>query len=131
MANSIQTKTMKKGSLLILLLVLSKLSFGQDSLPRFVRDSLDAYVQRALVDWQIPGVAVCIVKDGKTVVLKGYGVTEMGTDAKVDSNTLFMIGSNTKAFTATALAMLHAQQKLSLDDKVQRWLPNLNCTIHI
>jgi CubicO group peptidase (beta-lactamase class C family) len=115
---------MKKGSLLILLLVLSKLSFGQDSLPHFVRDSLDAYVQRALVDWQIPGVAVCIVKDGKTVVLKGYGVTEMGTDAKVDSNTLFMIGSNTKAFTATALAMLHAQQKLSLDDKVQRWLPD-------
>jgi CubicO group peptidase (beta-lactamase class C family) len=115
---------MKKGSLLFLLLVLTKFSFAQDTLPRFVRDSLDAYVQHALADWQIPGVAVCVVKDGKTVVLKGYGVTEMGAANKVDSNTLFMIGSNTKAFTATALAMLHAQQKLSLDDKVQRWLPD-------
>jgi CubicO group peptidase (beta-lactamase class C family) len=115
---------MKKGSLLFTISSYKTYFLAQDSLPRFVRDSLDAYVQRALADWQIPGVAVCIVKDGKTVVLKGYGVTEMGTANKVDSNTLFMIGSNTKAFTATALAMLHAQQKLSLDDKVQRWLPD-------
>ena len=98
---------------------------AQDTaLPRFVRDSLDAYVEAALKDWPIPGVAVCIVKNGKAVVMKSYGVAELGTDTKVDSNTLFMIGSNTKAFTATALAMLHAQGKLSLDDKVQKWLPD-------
>src|SRR6476619_1801806 len=97
---------------------------AQDSLPRFVADSLDAYVQRALQDWQIPGVAVCVVKNGKAVVMRGYGVTEVGSNNKVDSNTLFMIGSNTKAFTATALAMLDAEKRLSLDDKVQKWLPD-------
>ena len=92
--------------------------------PTFIKDSLDAYVQKALTDWHIPGVAVCVVKDGKIEVMKGYGVAEWGTDKKVDSNTLFGIGSNTKAFTATALAMLDAEKKLSLDDKVQKWLPD-------
>jgi CubicO group peptidase (beta-lactamase class C family) len=92
--------------------------------PSFVKDSLDTYVQSAMTDWKIPGVAVCIVKDGNVVVSKGYGVREIGKADKVNENTLFMIGSNTKAFTATALAMLDADKKLSLDDKVQKWLPD-------
>src|SRR5437879_2001180 len=90
---------------------------------KFITDSLDIYVNRALTNWRIPGAAVCIVKDGKVVVMKGYGIKELGLNNKVDENTLFMIGSNTKAFTATALAMLQAQGKLSLDDKVTRYLP--------
>ncbi len=94
------------------------------TLPAFVNDSLDNYVARALKDWQIPGAAVCIVKDGKVVLMKGYGVKEMGGTDKVDENTLFMIGSNTKAFTATAIAMLDAEKKLSLDDKVTKWIPS-------
>jgi CubicO group peptidase (beta-lactamase class C family) len=65
-----------------------------------------------------------VVKDGKAAVMKGYGVKETGTNDKVDENTLFMIGSNTKAFTATALAILDGEKKLSLDDKVQKWLPD-------
>jgi CubicO group peptidase (beta-lactamase class C family) len=56
--------------------------------------------------------------------MKGYGVKEMGTSDKVDENTLFMIGSNTKAITATALAILDNEKKLNLDDKVQKWLPD-------
>ncbi|HMK24921.1 MAG TPA: serine hydrolase [Chitinophagaceae bacterium] len=95
-----------------------------DSIPSFIRDSLDSYVNKALNDWQIPGVSVCIVKNGKVVVMKGYGVKETGTNDKVDENTLFMIGSNSKAFTATAIALLDAEKKLSLDDKVQKWLPD-------
>lgn len=95
-----------------------------DSIPSFVKDSLDNYVNKALADWQIPGVAVCVVKNGKVVLMKGYGVRELDGTDKVDENTLFMIGSNTKAFTATALAMLDAEKKLSLDDKVQKWLPD-------
>ncbi len=102
-----------------------------DSLPSFIKDSLDNYVNKALTDWQIPGVAVCVVKNGKVVLMKGYGVKEMNSADKVDVNTLFMIGSNTKAFTATALAMLDAENlpagqavKFSLDDKVQKWLPD-------
>lgn len=95
-----------------------------DSIPSFVKDSLDSYVSTALTGWQIPGVAVCIIKNGKVVLMKGYGVKELNGTDKVDENTLFMIGSNTKAFTATALAMLDAGKKLSLDDKVQKWLPD-------
>src|SRR4051812_23309323 len=82
-------------------------AFAQtDTPPAFITDSLDNYVNRALADWQIPGIAVCVVKNGKVVVMKGYGVKDYDTKEKVDENTLFMIGSNTKAFTATALAML-------------------------
>jgi len=108
-----------------LLFILSQPAFCQtDSLPSFVKDSLDVYINRALADWQIPGLSVCIVKNGKVVVMKGYGVKELGTNDKVDENTLFMIGSNSKAFTATALAKLDAEKKFSLDDKVQKWLPD-------
>lgn len=91
--------------------------------PAFVKDSLDSYVEKALRDWNLPGLAICIVKDGE-VIMKGYGVKELGKPDKVDENTLFMIGSNTKAMTATALAMLHEKKMLSLDDKVAKWLPN-------
>ena len=110
-------------SLLCLWLTLSALA-QNNPLPSFLQDSLDLYVDRALKDWPIPGVAVCVVKDGKTVLMRGYGVRELGQPGKVDANTLFMIGSNTKAFTATALAILEAEKKLSLDDKVQQWLPD-------
>src|SRR6201995_1534671 len=90
---------------------------------KFISDSLDVYVSRALTNWRIPGAAVCIVKDGKVVMMKGYGMKELGLNNKVDDNTLFMIGSNTKAFTATAIAMLQTQGKLSLDDKVTKYYP--------
>src|SRR3954466_11966382 len=94
-----------------------------DTVPTFVRDSLDAYVNRALTEWNIPGVSVCVIKNEKVVTMKGYGVTELGTDHGVDENTLFMIGSNTKAFTATALAILDAEKKLSLNARVTKWIP--------
>lgn len=113
---------MKK--IFLFLFVFTATTLFSQELPSFVKDSLDHYVEKALSDWKIPGAAVCIVKDGKIVVMKGYGVKETGTNNKVDENTLFMIGSNTKAFTATALAMLHAQKKISLDDKVQKYLPD-------
>ncbi|MFD2872678.1 serine hydrolase [Mucilaginibacter ximonensis] len=88
----------------------------------FIKDSIDVYVNRALTNWRIPGAAVCIIKDNKIVLMKGYGVKELGIPEKVDENTLFMIGSNTKAFTATAMAMLQEQKKLSLDDNVSKYL---------
>ncbi len=94
-----------------------------DSIPSFVKDSLDNYINHTLRDWQIPGLALCIVKNGKIVKMKGYGVKDLDTKEQVDENTLFMIGSNTKAFTATALAMLDAEKKLSLDDRVTKWIP--------
>jgi CubicO group peptidase (beta-lactamase class C family) len=110
--------------LLPIIFFLSLCALSQNIAPSFVKDSIDSYVEKALTDWQIPGVSVSIIKDGKVVFIKGYGVKEINTADKVDENTLFMIGSNSKAFTATALAMLEAEKKLSLDDKVQKWLPD-------
>lgn len=94
------------------------------NIPLFIKDSLNNYINNALERWQIPGVAVLVVKDGNIVVAKGYGVKELGTNDKVDENTLFMIGSNTKAFTGTALAILEQEGKLKLEDKVVKYLPD-------
>ena len=79
---------------------------------------LDAYVARSMKTFEVPGMAVVIVKDGKVVLLKGYGVRKLGESTPVDENTLFGIGSNTKAFTAAALATLVDQGKISWDDPV-------------
>ncbi len=97
---------------------------SQNELPSFITDSLDIYAERSLTEWNVPGIAVCVVKDGKVVVQKSYGIREFGKKEKVDENTLFMIGSNSKAFTATALAMLEEQGKCTLKDKVIDWVPN-------
>lgn len=116
---------MKKLYLLLtgLIIVTSVAQAQKIDRSKFISDSLDNYINRALTNWRIPGAAVCIVKDNKVVLMKGYGIKELGLNNKVDENTLFMIGSNTKAFTATALAMLQTQGKLSLDDKVTKYLP--------
>jgi CubicO group peptidase (beta-lactamase class C family) len=79
---------------------------------------LDEYVARTMKTFDVPGMAVAIVKDGKVVVSKGYGVRRLGEAAPVDENTLFGIGSNTKAFTAAALATLVDAGKISWDDPV-------------
>jgi CubicO group peptidase (beta-lactamase class C family) len=79
---------------------------------------LDDYVARAMKTYEVPGMAVAIVKDGKVVVSKGYGVNKLGEATPVDENTLFGIGSNTKAFTAAALATLVDEGKISWDDPV-------------
>jgi CubicO group peptidase (beta-lactamase class C family) len=84
---------------------------------------LDAYVTRAMKTFDVPGIAVAIVKEGKMVFAKGYGVRKLGDPTPVDENTLFGIGSNTKAFTAAALATLVDQGKLSWDDPVYQRLP--------
>lgn len=89
----------------------------------FLTDSLDAYVAEALQKWNIPGVAVAVVKDGKVTVLKGYGVQDMGKPEKVDAHTLFMIGSNSKAFTATAVAMLATEGKCDVDAPLIQYVP--------
>lgn len=102
----------------------SFINLTAQEIPSFITDSLDIYVQHALNQWQIPGAAVLVVKDGRIIVAKGYGVKELGTNDRVDENTLFMIGSNTKAFTGTALAILETEGKLKLEDKVVQYLPD-------
>ncbi len=91
--------------------------------PSFVKDSIDRYIQQGLTDWDIPGLSVVIVKDGKIAFMKGYGVRDVTTKAPVDENTLFMIASNTKLFTGTVLALLETRGKLNLNDRITKYFP--------
>ena len=79
---------------------------------------LDAHVQQVMHDWKVPGLALAVVKDGKVVLARGYGVRELVKPGKVDADTLFDIGSNTKAFTVAALGTLVATGKLKWDTPV-------------
>ena len=85
---------------------------------------LDLQAARVLKEFEVPGLAVAIVKDGKVVLAKGYGVRKLGDPSPVDENTLFGIASNTKAFTAAALAMLVDEGKITWDDSVSKHLPS-------
>ena len=86
-------------------------------------DKLDSYIKKARKKWNVPGMAVAIVKDGKVVLAKGYGRKHFSKKEKVDKNTLFAIASNTKAFGSAALSILVDEGKIKWDDKVQKYLP--------
>ncbi len=83
----------------------------------------DAFVESVQKQFDVPGVAVAIVKDGQIVLERGYGVRELGKPARVDAHTMFAIASNTKAFTAAALNMLQDEGKLKTSDRVIDHLP--------
>ncbi len=84
---------------------------------------LDAYAQHVLEAFETPGMSVAIVQRGQPTVLRSYGVRRMGQPAQVDENTLFAIGSTTKAFTSAVLATLVDEGKLTWDTKVSDVLP--------
>ena len=86
-------------------------------------DSLDAYIQRTMPLWEVPGLAIAVVKDDSVIFARGYGVRELGRAEPVDAHTLFAIASTTKAMTAAALGMLVDEGELSWDDPVTRHLP--------
>lgn len=86
-------------------------------------DSLDAYFLRSMQDWSVPGMAIGIIKGDSVIFAKGYGLRNMKKKDAVDIQTVFPIASNTKAFTAAALAILVDADKLSWDTKVVEILP--------
>lgn len=84
---------------------------------------LTKYYDQALHDWEVPGMAVAIVKDDQVIFAEGFGLREIGGNEAVDEQTMFPIASNTKAFTAAALAILVDQGKIDWNDKVIEHLP--------
>ena len=83
----------------------------------------EEYVNKAIKDWGVPGVAIAIVKDDRVVFAKGFGVRELNKPEPVDEHTLFAIGSSSKAFTAASIAMLVDEGKLKWDDPATKHLP--------
>lgn len=108
---------MKKTILLLLLVS------GTNTAAQITTPQVDELVERTLKTFDVPGIAVAIVKDGKVMHAKGYGVKSILTKEKVDANTLFGIASNSKAFTSAALAILVDQGKVKWDDKVVQYIP--------
>lgn len=95
--------------------------------PALVAQSIDpAAVDRLARDtmarWRVPGMSLAIVQNDRVVYLKGYGVRELGTSTPVTPDTLFQIGSATKAFTTTGMAMLVDEKKLNWDDPVRKYI---------
>jgi len=82
------------------------------------------YINEAMKDWNSPGLAICIVKDGKVILSEGYGFRDLKNNLKVTPKTLFALGSCTKAFTATAMGILVDQGKIKWDEPVRRYMPS-------
>ncbi|MGH9958673.1 MAG: serine hydrolase domain-containing protein [Pyrinomonadaceae bacterium] len=93
-------------------ITLGSVAIAQQSPQSFPKE-LDEYIAAAVKDWEIPGAAIAIVKDGKVIVAKGYGVRQLGKPELVDANTIFDAASLTKSFTAAAIASLVDERKMS------------------
>lgn len=110
---------MKLVRTLLVLFFLTTFALAQDA----PLQGFDEYANQALKAWEVPGVAIAIVKDDKVVFAKGYGVRELGKTTPVNERTMFAIGSASKAFTAAAIALLVDDGKVKWDDSVTKHLP--------
>src|SRR5690554_4028526 len=86
-------------------------------------ENFNSWIESSRKDWKIPGMAVGIVKDGKIVYAEGFGVKQLGSDDKVDANTIFSIASVSKNMTAAALGILVDRGKIDWDDKIISHIP--------
>jgi CubicO group peptidase (beta-lactamase class C family) len=86
-------------------------------------EDFDDYVTEAMALWEVPGLAVAVVRDGEVAYAKGYGVRTIDTDEVVDEHTIFAIGSSSKAFTAAAIGMLVDAGEVSWGDQAAMRLP--------
>jgi len=84
----------------------------------------DEYVKRTMADWKVPGAAIVIVKDGKVILSKGYGLRDVKNNLRVTEETLFPIASITKSFTVATLGTLATEGKLDWDRPVREYLPD-------
>jgi CubicO group peptidase (beta-lactamase class C family) len=110
----------KRASLLVFqLLFLAAFTFAQNNV-----ELLDKYVESARKQWNVPGLSIVVVQDGKVLFAKGYGVRELGRNEPVTTDTLFGAMSTTKAMTVACLAMLVDEGKVNWDDKVIKYLPD-------
>jgi CubicO group peptidase (beta-lactamase class C family) len=103
---------------LFLICIVPSIAFAQIS-----SEQIDSLVAEALLKFKVAGAAVAVVKDGKVIHCKGYGLVDITTKQVVNENTNFQIASNTKAFTTAALAILEEEGKLNWHDKVIEHIP--------
>lgn len=117
---------MKKAACIISLLCVVTANYAQKrSTPDTRLAGLDAELQKVLEVWKTPGFAVAVVEKNKVVYAKGFGYRDYEKKIPVTPNTLFAIGSCSKAFTSAILGQLRQEGKLSLDDSPRKYIPEL------
>ena len=107
-------------SMIIVGAVSARPALAQEPFP-----GIDAYITKAMADWKVPGLAIAVVRGDSVIYAKGYGVRKVGTTDAVDDRTLFEIGSSSKSFTATLVAMMVSDGKMRWDDRLAKYLPDL------
>ncbi len=113
-------------TLTLLILLLSAVTFAQKVKPvadRFA--GIDAEMEKLLSTWHVAGFAVAVVEKDKVVFAKGYGYKDYEKKLPVTTNTLFAIGSCTKAFTSSLVGLLQADKKVEYDKPIREYLPEL------
>jgi len=85
--------------------------------------TIDSVIQDAMKAWEVPGVAVAVIRDGKVIYLRGLGLRDRGTKKLITADTVFPIASCSKAFTTLAMAMLVDEGKMGWDDPVRKHVP--------
>jgi len=110
---------MKRIISLLLMLTMCIISWSQP----LKSENIDNLVIRTMETFNVPGIAVAVIKDDNVVHMKGYGVSSINTGKKTDENTLFAIASNSKAFTSAALGILIDEGKLTWETKVTDIIP--------
>lgn len=86
-------------------------------------DDLDAYIEESRPDWANAGAAVAVVRGSEVIYARGFGPRQVGQDAQIDADTLFQVGSTTKAFAAATLGLLVDEGRLGWDDAIIDHLP--------
>ncbi len=114
----------RRVGVLVLALAISGPAHGAVAQADPLLQDLEATIERGMRDWEIPGLAIAIVRDDSVVYARGFGVRELGRPEPVDEHTLFAIGSASKAFTAAAVAMLVDEGRLRWDDPATLHLPD-------
>jgi CubicO group peptidase (beta-lactamase class C family) len=101
-------------------ITLARVALGNPAL-----DDLQRYIDRALPQWQTPGVSVALVKGGRVILSRGFGDRSINGSGRVDENTLFGIGSCSKAFGAASVAALVSDGTVGWDEPLRQYLPEL------
>jgi len=113
-----------KFALLFTLLVCAAIALPKSAAADILSDKTDNYVKEVLKALHIPGLALAVVRDGKVIKAQGYGLANVEFDAPVKPETVFLLASMTKQFTATCIMMLVEEGKVALDDGISKYLPD-------
>jgi D-alanyl-D-alanine carboxypeptidase len=112
-------------TVLVALLILTCAIATQAQLSQETKDAIDKLANETLVKTGVPSASIAVVKDGQVVYVKAYGDARLDPKTPATSEMRYSIGSISKQFTATAILLLQEQGKLSLDDKVSKFIPDL------